>query len=89
MSQTTSDTAEDDVPFPLTDEKALLNLHRRIPPDDSRHLRDDVTSSDLVTRRATDMDYDRVLPLLAFVGDTIVADATLHRDRDGAHRPVG
>ena len=27
MSQMTSDTAEDDVPFPLTDEKALLRLY--------------------------------------------------------------
>jgi GNAT superfamily N-acetyltransferase len=72
-----------------TDEKALLDCLRRIPPDDRQYLRDDVTSSDLVTRWATHMNYDRVLPLLAFVRDKIVADATLHRNRDAAHRHIG
>jgi GNAT superfamily N-acetyltransferase len=36
-----------------------------------------------------DLDYERVLPLLAGQHDRIVGDATLHRRRDGAHRHMG
>jgi hypothetical protein len=57
-----------------TDEKALLDFLCRIPLDDRQCLRDDITSSDLVSRWATHMNYDRALPLLAFVDALEIPD---------------
>ena len=67
----------------------LEEFFSRIPAEDRYYLKEDVTSRQVVQRWAAELDYDRVLPLLAWIDDRVVADATLHRQRAGARRHVG
>ena len=71
-----------------TDRDRLLEFFRRIPADDRQYLKDDVTDPAVVQRWTRNLDYRRVLPLVALAGDKIVGDATLHRDPapDRRHR---
>lgn len=76
---------------PLTEGDAgpLQQFFLRIPDEDRFYLKEDVTSPQVVERWVSQLDYDRVLPLLAWVGNRVVADGTLHRSRAGARRHVG
>lgn len=65
---------------------ALLAFFRGIPEDDRWWLREDVSDATVVQRWISELDYDRVLPLVAMADDTIVADASLHRRGFGARR---
>jgi RimJ/RimL family protein N-acetyltransferase len=76
---------------PMTPDDALP-LHQfflRITAEDRYYLKEDVTSYQVVQRWAAELDYDRVLPLLAWDGGRVVANATLHRSRIVARRHVG
>lgn len=76
---------------PMTDGdgQALLDFFRGISPDDRYNLKDDVTSERVIQRWVATLDYNRALPLLAWAGDKIVADATLHRSRANSRQHVG
>ena len=65
---------------PLTkeDREALIELFENVSAEDSRYMRHSVIDSDLVTKWIDDLDYDRVLPLVAVVNERIVGSATLH-----------
>lgn len=76
-------------PMTPQDGEALQRFFQRIPSDERHYLKDDVTSPQVIQRWARELDYDRALPLLAWVDDAIVADGTLHRTRAGARRHVG
>ena len=71
------------------DADALLQLFLRIPPEERHYLKEDVTSPKVIARWAIQLDYDRALPILAWVNGRVVADATLHRTRTLARRHVG
>ncbi len=71
------------------DKNALLDFFRRIPEGDSFYLKGDVVSEKVIERWCANVDYTRVLPLLAIMGDRIIADGTLHRSRAGAPKHVG
>jgi L-amino acid N-acyltransferase YncA len=75
---------------PMTQEDAepLLHFFVGIPAEDRYYLKEDITSPQVVQRWAAELDYDRALPLLAWIGSRVVADATLHRNRAGARRHV-
>lgn len=76
---------------PMTehDAGALLRFFLKIPSEDRYYLKEDVTAPTVTQRWARELDYDRTLPLLAWVDGHVVADATLHRQRAGARRHVG
>lgn len=76
---------------PMTSEDALTlqRFFSRIPAEDRYYLKEDVTSPQVVQRWTAELDYHRVLPLLAWIDGRVVADATLHRQRAGARRHVG
>ena len=76
---------------PMTPEDAepLLKFFLQVPAEDRRYLKEDVTSPKVIGRWAKEIDYDRALPLLAWVDGKIVADGTLHRTRTLARRHVG
>jgi len=76
---------------PMTehDAGALLRFFLKIPSADRFYLKEDVTSPTVTQRWARELDYDRALPLLAWIDGQVVADATLHRQRAGARRHVG
>lgn len=71
------------------DADALLHLFLNIPPEERHYLKEDVTSPKVIARWAIQLDYDRALPILAWVNGRVVADATLHRTRTLARRHVG
>ena len=66
-------------PMVREDEAGLLAFFRGLPDSDRTFLRDDVTSAEVIHDWAHNIDYQRVLPILAFEGDRVVGDATLHR----------
>jgi RimJ/RimL family protein N-acetyltransferase len=76
-------------PMTADDGDALLDFFLRVPSEDRHYLKEDVTSPKVVQRWAAELDYDRALPLLAWHGDKVVADGTLHRTRALARSHVG
>ena len=76
-------------PMVATDVDALLAMFLRVPEEERFFLKEDVTSPEVVSSWATDLDYDRALPLLATTDGRIVADAVLIRKRGNARSHVG
>jgi GNAT superfamily N-acetyltransferase len=76
-------------PMEASDESALLAFFKRIPVDERQLFREDVTRVPVIQGWIRNLDYGIVLPILAFDGPRIVADATLHRDRAGWARHLG
>ncbi len=76
-------------PMGQQDAAALLDFFKRIPPEDRFYLKEDVTDPRILQRWAEELDYDRALPLLAWVDGRVVADGSLHRTRANARRHVG
>jgi GNAT superfamily N-acetyltransferase len=76
-------------PMQASDEQALLDFFRRIPEQDRMHLKEDVTSEHVIHRWATEINFNRTIPLLAFVSDRVVADGTLHHRRAGTRKHIG
>ena len=76
-------------PLRPTDQQALLDFFRGVPEADRWWLREDVSDPAVVRRWIADLDYDRVLPLVALTDGHIVADATLHRRNFGARHHIG
>lgn len=72
-----------------SDESGLLPFFTRIPIEERQYFREDVTRRPVIRGWIQNLDYARVLPILAFRGDRIVADATLHRDTGGWSRHLG
>lgn len=66
-----------------TDGNALLEFFRQLPEEDRLFLRDDVTKEETINRWVTEIDFDKVLPILALHKDKIVGDATLHFNKIG------
>jgi RimJ/RimL family protein N-acetyltransferase len=52
-------------------------------------LKEDVTDDKVIQQWADQLDYEKVFAVLAFVGDDIVGDATLHMDHRGWTRHIG
>jgi len=76
-------------PFAEHDTQALYDFFLRLPPEIRRFAWDNIEDRALVESWGRNIDYERVLPLIALSGNEIVADATLHcRDR-GPLRLVG
>ncbi len=74
-------------PLVPDDRQALLNFFLPISADEGRYMRHHVNDSDLVTSWADNVDYDKVFPLIAVIGDRIVGNATLHfNDGPARHR---
>ncbi len=71
------------------DRSRLLSFFRRIPEQERFYLKEDVTSPEVIQSWTTGLDFSRVVPILALVGDEIVADGTLHRSRALARCGVG
>ena len=70
-------------PFTENDVDALFDFFLRLPAEVRRFAWDRIDNRALVESWGRELDYAKVLPLLALDGGKIVADATLHR-RDGS-----
>ncbi len=76
-------------PMVKQDEKALLDFFGSLSKADMLYLRDDVANANVIKNWANNIDYDRVLPILAFSGDRVVGNATLHQNPFSWMRHVG
>jgi RimJ/RimL family protein N-acetyltransferase len=76
-------------PFRKEDVDELHRFFLRLPPELRRLAWDRIEQRALVESWAENIDYENVLPLLAFDGARVVADATLHRRESGPLRLVG
>lgn len=76
-------------PFEQKDTQALYEFFQSLPPAVRRFAWDDVEDRALVESWGRNLDYDKVLPLLAVNGSRVVADATLHMRERGPLRLVG
>ncbi|HBL27192.1 MAG TPA: hypothetical protein DD490_10190 [Acidobacteria bacterium] len=75
--------------FTENDTAALYDFFQRLPADVRRFAWDRIDSRPLVESWGRELDYAKVLPILAFDGTRIVADATLHRREGSPLRLVG
>jgi len=76
-------------PMVREDADRLWDFFRRVPPEDRMYFREDVGRKKVVERWAENLDYAAVLPILALEGNSVVGDATLHRNRTGWMQRVG
>jgi len=76
-------------PMVKEDEEKLKEFFASIPEEDRWYLKEDVADPKVIESWVRDLNYDRVLPIVAEVGDRIVADATLHRRTFGGSKHVG
>jgi GNAT superfamily N-acetyltransferase len=76
-------------PFRQGDVDALWEFFQRLPADVRRLAWDDIGNRAVIEAWGRNIDYAKVLPLLAFDGGTVVADATLHRRKGSPLRLVG
>ncbi|MBN1955612.1 MAG: GNAT family N-acetyltransferase [Anaerolineae bacterium] len=65
-------------PLQEADEEALVELFARASREDIEWFRSDAADPNVVRRWVDHLDYRRVFPLIALVGDQLVGDATLH-----------
>lgn len=71
------------------DKQALLDFFRKLPAKDKLFLKEDVTREDVIQRWITGMDFESVLPVLAWYDNEVVGDATLHIEKLGWSKHVG
>ncbi|HEY9422606.1 MAG TPA: GNAT family N-acetyltransferase [Thermoanaerobaculia bacterium] len=76
-------------PFTANDVDALYEFFLHLPEDVRRFAWDRIDNRALVESWGRDLDYGKVLPLLALDGKRVVADATLHRRHGSPLRLVG
>jgi RimJ/RimL family protein N-acetyltransferase len=76
-------------PMTKDDEEALHLFFQGITEDQLQVLRHDVKDRNVIHKWAVNLNYERVIPLLALVGEEIAADATLHRTSYGWKRHIG
>ncbi|UCE82273.1 MAG: GNAT family N-acetyltransferase [Deltaproteobacteria bacterium] len=76
-------------PMIADDLEGLYRFFVSLPEEDLRYLRDDPTDRRLVEKWCREINYDKVLPILAEYEDKILANATLHRQTTGWEKHVG
>jgi ribosomal protein S18 acetylase RimI-like enzyme len=76
-------------PFTENDVDPLYEFFMRLPDEIRRFAWDRIDNRSLVEGWGRDLDYAKVLPLLAWDGHKVVADATLHRRHGSPLRLVG
>ncbi len=76
-------------PLEAQDKLRLLRFFERIPEAERYYLKENVTSPEVILNWTTNINFDRVIPIVAVAEDEIVADATLHRSRAPARRHIG
>lgn len=76
-------------PMVKGDRKAVGEFFGRLTPQVLQYVRNDVTDPKVLDKWFDQLDYDRVFPLLAFKGDKVVANASLHRVAYGWRKHLG
>ena len=77
-------------PMVKEDEPGLMEFFAAIPEEERLYLRNDVINPEVIRYWVENLDYDRVLPILAIDGkNRIVGNATLHSDKNSWARHIG
>lgn len=76
-------------PMVKSDRKAVGDFFGRLTPSVLQYVRNDVTNPKVLDKWFEQMNYDHVFPLLAFYGEKVVANATLHRVTHGWRKHLG
>ncbi len=77
-------------PLVVDDKNKLIDFFSRIPLEDRLFLKEDVTDKTIIESWIKNLDYDRVIPIIAETEDEkIIGDATLHMRVFGWTRHVG
>jgi RimJ/RimL family protein N-acetyltransferase len=76
-------------PLAKGDFEKLYAFFQALPPEDRLFLRHDVTDPEVVRGWVENLDFNRVVPLVAEEDDKIVADCTLHLSNHGWSHHVG
>jgi GNAT superfamily N-acetyltransferase len=76
-------------PFNENDTQALFEFFHRLPAELRQTAWDNIEDRALIESWGGNIDYSRVLPLVAVSGQQIVADASLHTRDRGPLRLVG
>lgn len=76
-------------PLAKADEKAFHTFFCAIPELERLLFKHRVTDRQVIKQWCQQIDYGRILPLLAVDGKTIVADASLHQQLGGWKRHIG
>ena len=76
-------------PLEEADKLRLLQFFERIPEAERFYLKENVTAPEVIKTWTANIDFERVIPIVALTGDRIIADATLHRSRAPARRHIG
>jgi L-amino acid N-acyltransferase YncA len=76
-------------PLAREDFEPLLAFFRSLADEDRVFLRHDVTDPEIVRKWTEEIDFARVIPLVALDGDEIVGNGSLHFMRHGWTQHVG
>jgi RimJ/RimL family protein N-acetyltransferase len=76
-------------PMVKEDEDALYQFFQQLSEDQLLTLRSNVKDRNVIRDWAVRLNYTRVLPILAWIGEEIVGDSTLHRISYGWKRHIG
>lgn len=75
-------------PLTAEDGEDLIELYATAQSEDLRSLRHNVADSAVIRAWMDELDYSKVLPLVALINDRLVGNATLHRF-SGPYRHIG
>jgi GNAT superfamily N-acetyltransferase len=76
-------------PLKQTDEKAFHTFFVGVPDQERILFKHRVTEPEVIREWCQRIDYGEVLPVVAFAGDKLVADASLHQRLGGWKRHIG
>ena len=76
-------------PLDSTDETAFYEFFQAIPETEKLFIKHRVSDPEVIHQWCRNIDLGRILPLLAFDGSKIVADASLHQQLGGWKRHIG
>ncbi|MFO7554680.1 MAG: GNAT family N-acetyltransferase [Desulfobacterales bacterium] len=76
-------------PMVKGDRKAVGEFFGRLTPSVLQYVRNDVSDPKVLDEWFDQLNYERVFPLLAFKGDKVVANASLHRVAYGWRKHLG
>jgi len=65
-------------PLVPQDKDALVAFFKSLSPDDLQYFRSNVADASVVAGWAEEVDYSKVFPLVAVLGDHLVGNSTLH-----------
>jgi RimJ/RimL family protein N-acetyltransferase len=66
-------------PMKKGDEEVLLKFFQGIDENDRIYLRHNVIKREIINEWCDNIHYERVLPILAFSGEEVIGNASLHR----------